>query len=259
MKSILKTIKINNLTYFLLFICLFAGMFKNILLILLIVLIHELGHVYFIKKFDYKIIKVEIFPFGGITKIEKDLNAPINHDLAIACGGFLFQIILYFIVFCLYKLNMINDSTLNLFNTYNNAILIFNLLPIIPLDGYVILKSLLEKFLTFRQSHIVVTVISILGIFFYFNYNLVYSLNNYMIITLLIYKTIIYIKEYKYIYNRFLLERYINTYPYKRSCHEKNISFKRFRKETLHFFKMGNKFVHEREILKKKFDKNRHF
>ena len=80
-----------------------------------------------------------------------------------------------------------------------------------------------------------------------------------MIITLLVYKTYESLKNYKYIYNRFLLERHINIYPYKKTRQEKKVSFKNFRKETLHFFKVGNKYVHERVILAKKFDKNRHF
>ena len=90
-------------------------------------------------------------------------------------------------------------------------------------------------------------------------YNYIYSLNNYMMVFFLLYKVYESAKNSNFIYNRFLLERYINVYPYKKTTQEKIISFKKFHKETLHFFKVGNKFVHEREILKKKFDKNRHF
>ncbi len=255
MKNILMNLKINNLTYILLFVCALTGMFKSILLIFLIILIHEFGHVFFIKKFGYEIKSIELYPFGGITKIEKDLNSPINSDLVIACGGFIFQLFLLIIFFTMFKLNIINEITFNLFNTYNKAILVFNLLPIIPLDGYIILKSILEKYLTFKKTNILTIIISVIGIIFYFQYNYVYSVNNYMIITLLIYKTYITFKNRKFIYNRFLLERYLNFYPYKKTKQEKIINFQNFKKETLHFFKVGNRYVHEREILKKKFDK----
>lgn len=259
MKNILNKIKINNLTYLLFFICVLSGLFKNVLLIFLIVIIHELGHVLFISKFGYAITSIDLYPFGGITKVEKDLNSPINHDLIIASGGFIFQILLFLIFSLLINLNVISVSTFNLFNTYNKSIITFNLLPIIPLDGFIILKSFLEKMFSFKKVYILVSIISIVGIFFYFQYNYIYSLNNYMIITLLIYKTYMHIKNSNYIYNRFLLERYLNTYPYKKAKQEKIINFKNFKKETLHFFKVGNRYVHEREILKKKFDKNRHF
>ena len=259
MKNILQKIKINNLTYFLLFICLLSGMFKNILLIFLIIIIHEFGHIYFIKKYNYDIKSVELYPFGGITKIEKDLNAPIAHDLIITLGAFLFQIILFLIFYFAFNFDLISYSTYTLFNTYNKSIIIFNLLPIIPLDGHILLKCILEKIFTYKTSAIISIVFSIIGIICYLTYNYIYSINNYLIVTLLIYKTAIYIKNYDYLYNRFLLERYLNNYPYKKSKHENKISFKNFRRETLHFFKVGDKYVHEREILKKKFDKKRHF
>ena len=259
MKNILQKIKINYLTYLLLLICFFTGLFKNIILIFIIVLIHEMGHVFFISKLGYKINKIEIYPFGGITEINKDLNSPINHDLLIAVGGFLFQIILWLIFLFLFRINLINHITINLFNKYNMAILFFNLLPIIPLDGHIILKSLLEKQLSFKNTQVIINVISITGIILYIQYNYIYSLNNYMLVLLLFYKTLKNIKDYKYIYNRFLLERYINIYPYKKTKQERQVNFNNFRKETLHFFKVKNKYVHEKVILSKKFDKNRHF
>lgn len=259
MKSIFKKIKINNLTYFLLFICLLSGLFKNILIIFLIIIVHEFGHIFFIKRFNYEIMSIELYPFGGITNVEKDLNAPINHDLIITLGAFIFQLILILIFFCAFKFNLITEVTYYLFKKYNQAIIIFNLLPIIPLDGHVLFKCLLEKAFTYKKSAIISVVCSIIGIIFYLTFNYIYSLNNYLIVTLLIYKTASYVKNYNYLYNRFLLERYLNNYPYKKSKHENKIGFKNFRRETLHFFKVGNRYVHEREILKKKFDKNRHF
>ena len=236
MKNILAKTKINNLTYLLLLICFLTALFKNILIVILIVLVHELGHVYFINKLKYEVNKIEIYPFGGITEIQKDLNSPTNHDILIASGGFIFQLFLMVFFIFLNYLNLISLNLYNLFMSYNTAIMLFNLLPIIPLDGHIVLKSILEKFFSFKKSHYIVVVVSIIGIFFYIQYNYVYSINNYMIITLLIYKTIDAIKNYKYIYNRFLLERYINIYPYKKTRQEKKISFKNFRKETLHFF-----------------------
>jgi len=259
MKSIWKTIKINSLTYFLFFICLLSGLFKNVLIIFLILFVHEMGHIFFISRFNYRIIKVEFFPFGGITKIEKDINSPINHELLIAIGGFLFQLLLSLIFLILFNLGFINGSTFHLFNGYNNAIIFFNLLPIIPLDGSILLRSILEKFLTFKLSYFLSIIISAIGIFFYIQLNYLYSINNYIIVSLLAFKLVEYIKNYKYIYNQFLIERYLKIYDFKKIKKEKNINYKKFRKETLHFFKVGEKYIHEREVLSYLFDKKRHF
>ena len=67
-------IKINNYTYIFLFLCCICGYIKNILIIFFICFFHELGHVFFIKTFNYNIISIEILPFGGFTNIYKHLN-----------------------------------------------------------------------------------------------------------------------------------------------------------------------------------------
>ena len=74
MKNIFPKIKINSATYILFLSFLLTGFIKNILLIFLIVIIHEIGHVFFLKYFHYKIEKVEIFPFGGLTTTNKYIN-----------------------------------------------------------------------------------------------------------------------------------------------------------------------------------------
>ena len=68
----------------------FCGYIKNISIIFFICLIHELGHVFFIKLFGYKIVKIELLPFGGYTTIDEKLNSNINKDLIIAFGGIIF-------------------------------------------------------------------------------------------------------------------------------------------------------------------------
>ena len=89
------------------------------------------------------------------------------------------------------------------------------MVPIIPLDGAIILKSILNKIFSFKTSYKLYVVISIINIIIYVGFNYKYSLNNYLIIGIFIYKIINSIKEYKYIYNRFLLERYLKKYKFK--------------------------------------------
>ena len=65
MKNIKAKFKINSFTYLLILSALWTGLIKNISLILLIVIIHELGHVFFLRHYEYNIEEIEIFPFGG--------------------------------------------------------------------------------------------------------------------------------------------------------------------------------------------------
>ena len=129
MMNILKKIKINNFTYFFIIICALCGYIKNITIIFSICLIHELGHIIFIKLFKYEINSVEILPFGGYTEINKKINTSINKDLLIAFGGIIMQIILILLLNIIK--NYLHNFTYQLIINYNYILIFFNLLPII--------------------------------------------------------------------------------------------------------------------------------
>ena len=61
MKNIKNLFNINIATYFLILTFCFTGLIKNIILIYIIVIFHELGHILIIKILRYKIIKIDIY------------------------------------------------------------------------------------------------------------------------------------------------------------------------------------------------------
>ena len=255
MKNILNKIKINYYTYYFLILCFFCGLIKNVLILFMIVILHEIGHVITTLLCKYKIEKVEIFPFGGITTINKLINSSIIKDILIAISGVLFQ---YTTVLLITNIYDFMPNTLELINYYNKTILVFNLLPIIPLDGSKILEALFNKLFSYKLSYYLTVFISIIGIILFINYNVVYSLNNYLIVGVLIFNTFKYFKEFKYTFNKFLLERIMYDLPYKRiENNTKNI--KELKKERLHYFKINNKYINEKEKIAKKFDKDTYF
>ncbi len=246
----MKIIKINFVTIYFLLILFLCGYLKIGLIIFLIVIIHELGHVFFALLFHYKILNITIYPFGGITKINKDLNTPIYKELLIASGGVIFQLILFLIINYL-PLSIYFKSN---FIKYNFSILFFNLLPIIPLDGSVILNSFLNMIFPYKKSYYIYFFISVIGIFLYLFTNIWFSLNNYLIISLFVIKTIYAWKNYKFLLNRFLLERYINKYEYKFiNTKEGNLDILKI--DTYQYFKENGKIVSEMTKLKERFDK----
>ena len=245
----MKIIKVNFLTLYFLLLLFLCGYLKIGIIIFLIVLFHELGHIFFIKLFKYKIINVTLYPFGGITKIDKDINTPLNKELLIACGGIIFQLILFIIIYFV----PINVITKELLYKYNMSILLFNMLPIIPLDGSIIINSLLNKIFSYKVSYYLYIIISIIFSIFYLFFNYWYSLNNYLIVSLFIIKTYKDIKNYKYLKTRFLLERYLNKYEYKYiSTKTGNLDILKI--DTYQYFKENNKIVSEYSKLKEKFD-----
>ena len=246
----MKIIKVNPLTLYFLLLFFLCGFIKIGIIIFLIVIFHELGHVIILKLFKYKILDITIYPFGGIIKTDKDLNTPTNRELLISSGGILAQIIL-FIIICFFP---INTLTKELFYKYNLSIMLFNILPIIPLDGSIILNSLLNKILPYKQSYYLYIIISIIFTIIYILFNYWYSINNYLIVSLFIIKTYYAIKNYKYLKTRFLLERYLNKYEFKYlSTKTGNLDILKL--DTYQYFKEQDHIISERTKLKEKFDK----
>ncbi len=259
MKTIFPKFKINSITYLIFLSFLLTGFIKNILIIFIIILFHELGHIFFLKCFKYEIEKVEIFPFGGVTTTNKYINSPINKDIIIYLGGAFFQMILYFLFWTFSTYGIINENTYSLFKMYNQSILLFNLLPIKPLDGGEIVLLIIQKHVPYSKSLSISNAISILFLILFLLYNIHSNLNNYVIISFLLYKTIYFFQKKKFYQNKFLLERYMHNLPFRKIEHNIKQSTELLKKETLHFFKEKNKYMHEREILKRKFDIHTYF
>lgn len=252
MKNILNKIKINYITYYIILLSLFCGFIKNIIILFLLIIIHEIGHLIVIKIFDYKINKITIYPYGGVIEIEKIINSSIIKDIIISISGVIFQLIGTFI---LLKLDFFSIATKELIYNYSLTIAVFNMLPIIPLDGSKTLENILNLCFSYKLSYFLSIVISIfsLGLFLICNY--IYSLNNYIIGIILITYIIDYIKKYKFHFNKFLLERILYDIPYKKINNDtKNLNH--LKKEQYHYFKENEKYQSETTKIKKKFDKS---
>ncbi len=255
MKNIKAKFKINSFTYLLILTSLMTGFIKNIALILLIIIVHECGHIFFIRKYEYSIESVEIFPFGGITKVNKPINTPIKQEMWIALGGVLFQILLFFVFKLLVNVGFIRETTYILFQTYNKSIFFFNLLPMIPLDGSILFHSILEYFFSYHKAYHAYLVISVMAFLFFFLSQIKNSFNNYMILTFLIFRIYEAYKKRKYYENKFYLERFLHEYPYIKIESHSYPDLHKLKKDTLHFFWKKDRYLHEKEFLKSYYSK----
>ena len=213
-KMFLKKIKINNYTLILCFVALITGLFKEIAVVFILILVHEFGHFITMKKYKWNVKQIDIYPFGGITKLDDKIDKPLKEELIITLMGPVFQEILFLIIYLLYKRYLISDYLFNLFKNYNYTILIFNLLPIVPLDGYKILNVFINKIFNFRYSYVIGIVLSIIT-FILFMYMYKIDSSYYVILAFLIFQIIYAFKVRNIIYNRFILEKrlYKNEYP----------------------------------------------
>ena len=155
----------------------------------------------------------------------------------------------------LYNGNLVSLNTYNLFKVYNKTIMIFNMLPIIPLDGYIFLRSILEMVFPYKKSFYLSFIISIISIILFITFNELYSLNNYLMISFLIYKIINSLKDFKYENLKFLLERHLFNLKYHKIKNEKYPNLNLLKKDTYHYFKSNNTIISEKNLLNHKFIK----
>ena len=248
MKSTINKFKIHEWTYVFFFLAFCTGMFQRVLILFFILFIHELGHLFFIKICGYSLVELIIYPFGGICKVSHRINDSILKDLLISLGGIFAQLVLEFF---LLKSSFYSKE---LFLFYNQIILFFNLLPIIPLDGSVFLHHFLEFFFSFEISLTIYERISLLFWILFFLYNVIFKVHNYFMCFVLLGQYYLYLKNKKYYQQRFYLERYLWEFPYLKIQNEQGKNYRVLKKNTRHFFYDGEKYLNEKEILKEYFD-----
>ncbi len=229
-----------------------TGYFSNLIIFTSIIIIHELGHYIVAKINKLNVEKIVIYPYGGLVKMNNLINTKIIKELEVAISGIFFQLIYYFFIYILYKQGLIREYIFNLFTMYNKNILIFNLLPIHPLDGSKILNLLLSKIFPYKfanKLNIFISVITVIIIFltnyYSFNYTTI------LIISIIIDNIIKYSKELNYMFNKFLLERYLYKINYKKI--KKVSKIDNMYKDKIHVIKENNVYITEKQALKHRF------
>ena len=241
-----KIVKIDNSTYILLLISFLAGYFEYMYLLLIIIFIHELGHVFFAYLVKIKVSDIIIYPFGGITHFNEDLNVNSNKELISLFGGIIFQLLFFFLILFLYHNMFITKHVFILIKKINIKLISFNFLPILPLDGGRLVNLFLDKILPYRLSNKISIIISIVFTFIFIILNR--TLLSLILSIFLIKCIIIEFKKSKYKYNQFLLERHINDYNFKhiRFINNRN----NFRRDYYHYINS----INEKDYLKKIFN-----
>lgn len=124
---------------------LFMG-FASALLLFGCVLIHELSHSYTANKLGLDISEITLFIFGGVAQLTKEPEEPMV-ELKIAVAGPIASGVLALIFWGLTKTigsgtHTITYAILSYLAMINVVLLIFNMIPGLPLDGGRVLRAL---------------------------------------------------------------------------------------------------------------------
>lgn len=220
------------------------------IIIFSLILIHEIGHFLIARILGFSTNKIYIYPYGGISKFNLEMNVDLKDEFLVLIMGPIFQIIGFFIM-----------GNLSFFSSYKEfisaihySILFFNLLPIYPLDGGKLINILLSYKFSFKKSFKSVILLSYMIVIILFLYYLktYFTLNSIFMLSFLVYKITVENRNENTYYNKFLLERYLNNYHFKRRKKIKSIND--FYRNCSHIIIDNNHFLTEKEFLKKKFN-----
>jgi len=114
-----------------------AHVLAELIALVTIVLVHELGHALLVRRYQLEVHAIRIYAFGGECRHEATHSR--RQEVVIAWGGVLAQLALYGVALAAlalpFALHPQLRTVLTTFTTTNLAIAAFNLLPLPPLDG----------------------------------------------------------------------------------------------------------------------------
>lgn len=129
-----------------------TGYFIELFTLFTIVFVHELGHVIAARSFGWRIREVKLLPFGGVAEVEEAGTMPSREEAIVAIAGPLQNVWMGAAAWLFGLLGWWSPEWSEYVWQANAMIGLFNLLPILPLDGGKLLHAWLSRMFTFHQS-----------------------------------------------------------------------------------------------------------
>ena len=239
-------IRFHPFFYIFLFLSLITGNFFYYVIFFSIILFHEFGHILGGLIFSWRIREIVFLPFGGLTIFNTMVNTSLLQEFIVALLGPVFQLIFYFFLKCFFSLP-------DFIVFYNFVLLGFNLLPIFPLDGSKFLYVFLCLIFPFKFAHLCLIFVSFVFIFIVFINSFDFIV--FLILLFLFFRCVSEFRNHRYIFNRFLFERYVNDFSFShlRKVRSESFMFKWCR----HLISFNGNYITEVNYLSKRFDNKR--
>ncbi|XID93613.1 M50 family metallopeptidase [Paenibacillaceae bacterium WGS1546] len=129
-----------------------TGRFAEILTLFAIVLWHELGHLFAALRFGWTVKEVKLLPFGGVLEVEESGTLPVKEEVWVALAGPAQNVLLGGIGLALGYAGWVDQGWADDFARANALIGLFNLLPILPLDGGRIAQSWISLRIPYHRT-----------------------------------------------------------------------------------------------------------
>ncbi|MBN8200706.1 MULTISPECIES: M50 family metallopeptidase [Bacillaceae] len=209
--GLIKHIHIHPLLWAIIGLSVATAHFMELCMLLLIIFVHEMGHAAAASLYSWRIKKIALLPFGGVAEMDEHGNRPLKEEIVVIIAGPLQHIWMMGAALLFYELSWVSADILQLFIQFNLMILIFNLLPVWPLDGGKLVFLWLSLNQAFPEAHRKTLFISAAGLTSFIIVTLLTSpvnLNIWVVLAFLVFSLYHEWKQSRFIFIRFLLERY---------------------------------------------------
>ncbi len=209
--SAVKKLYIHPLLWLVMAIGIATAHFLELIMLLLIITIHELGHGVTAHYFSWRVKRIALLPFGGVAEMDEHGNRSLREEFWVIAAGPLQHVWLVCAGWLLMKGSFISWDLFTLFFQLNLMVLLFNLLPIWPLDGGKLISLLLSLKFNYLKAY-EMTLISSFALLILFHLSILViaplHLNLWIVLSFLYFSLWMDWKQRRYNFMKFLLERY---------------------------------------------------
>lgn len=179
-------VKISLLWIPFLFLCFQSEMMKTLWFLFFMLSIHEAAHILVAKYFHYPIEAIILYPFGLCAKMRYIGMGNVFQELLIIIAGPLTHCVFPYLFEGMMQLGWISQSYAQYLCSLNHAILIFNLLPIFPLDGGRIMQSLYHMAFRYTTAQRLTMMSSVIHLFLLYYYQILQTWSAYVVMLFLL-------------------------------------------------------------------------
>ncbi|MDQ0901455.1 M50 family metallopeptidase [Paenibacillus sp. V4I7] len=129
-----------------------TGYFLEAVTLFGIVLVHEMGHLAAANGFGWRVREVQLLPFGGVLVVDELGTAPTREELIVSLAGPLQHVWMILVALLMKWVDVGASSWWDYFIEANLMIGLFNLIPVMPLDGGKVMQSLLGYLLSYHNT-----------------------------------------------------------------------------------------------------------
>lgn len=255
-------LKFDYSFYAMTLLAIILGYLNEYFIFALTIIVHECGHLMMAFFYKWELEELKFFAFGGIMEFKGELNKSNIEDFIVSSGGVLFNFVtLIILILMREKMSAFVNMTLYDYAIWAQLfVIIFNLIPLPPLDGSRLINAILCYFFPYKTVLHIIRWLNIGLITIFIAITILYDIRQlFIIVSFLTYSTLRYNKHIYFLFQRFLLQKkmYINVDLPRKIVKVRNDSLEdNIYRGYLNLFQVKNRLHDEIKWLKLKYEEN---